>query len=224
MGRPKKVLAILVVALIGLSAMYFYIGTIEPEERDPGSIDDLDQGSLVKVEGVVKDPFFGDIYARFHLVDPYIGDMVQVYCKMGLSDTIKDNLLPGTGVAVIGEVEIYKGQPEIVVTRENEIMIRASPDMNEVSLRTVFKNRESFENMTVSVAGIIKDEPDLSWGDAVFIIEEGKYEAKVRVSDFSAQVPFGIGSTVRVVGKVWYEGEGHIRISAQGWNSVTVDI
>jgi hypothetical protein len=224
LGRPTKVFTILVIALFALSAIYFYIGSIEPEERTPGSIEVKDQGSLVEVEGVIKDPFFGEDDASFLLVDPLTGDMVKVYCKMGLSGSMRDGLLPGAGVVVIGEVDIYKGQPEVEVAREDDVRIVSSPDMNQVGLRTIFKNRDSFENMTVSVAGTLVDEPDLSWGDAVFTIEEGSFEAKVRISDFSAQVPFGKGSTVRVVGDVWYEDEGHIRISAQGWTSLTVDI
>ena len=223
MERSTKVLSLVLLSLILLSGMYYYVGRIEPRHMYPGSISTGDEGVLVRVEGAVSNPKVTDHSAHFHLVDTDDGAMVKVFCDFGPREDVRENLVPGALVEVVGEVTVYDGRPEVMVKDDNELWIRGGPDRNEIDLRIIVRYPDAFDNMTVSTMGEVSG-VSFDWGQAGFLLELEGVCVNVTVSDFSPQVPFYDGTTLRVVGRLWFDDEGHMRISAKGWESITVII
>jgi len=223
MVKYQTALVALVIAMLGISAIYFYAASVKPVAMAPGDIKASDEGTLVKVEGVIGHPYIGNTTTAFDLVDPATGGSVKVFVAFDLTKDVKAALRPGARAQVQGDVKNYKDRPEIEVKDHSGLRIVAPPEANDVRLDVIAGNKEAFDNMTVSVRGTVKD-LKASWGDLNFSLYDGQFKALCRVHDFSPQVPFKDGSTVRLVGRVWSDDAGYVHIKASGWGAITVEI
>lgn len=221
MTRSTKGLVLLSIFLLSLSGLYFYLGTVEPESKFIMFIEEKDEGKIVLVEGVVNDLTFKKDSSFFDLVDPDDGEHIRVFCEFGISRGLRENLVPGARVEVIGVVTIYDHELEIEVKKEGDLELKAYPEANHVGMNIIYQNKEVFDNMTAVVRGTVKD-LRLYWGDLSFVLEDGANRAMVRVTDHSPQIPFEDGGCVGVVGKLWFDDDGVLHISAVGWRAVTV--
>lgn len=221
MDRTRIGLVLLSVTLLGTAGLYFYVGSIEAQDRQIGTIDDSDEGKLVRIEGVVNDVRYGNTTTRFELVDPDNGDIIDVFCSFKVSGPVKAHLVPGAGVVLVGNVAMYDDRPELVVDTGGDIEVVAYPASNVVRMAVIYQNKGSFVDMTVTVKGKVQG-PRMSWGDMRFQLSDGANLANVTVKDFTPQVPFGQGSTVEVTGRAWFHDDGLLHISATGWGAVTV--
>lgn len=222
MEKYQKALVALVVAMLGISAIYFYAASITPVSKAPGDIKASDEGVLVKVEGVIGDPYIGNTTTTLNLVDPDNGGMVKVFVPFDLVTNVKSAVRSGARASVQGEVRIYKDRPEVEVKDHSGFKIVAPPESNEVKLDVLAGNRHSFENMTVSVHGQVKG-LSTYFGGLNFTLYDGQSKAICRVSDYTPQVPFDDGSRVRLVGRAWFDDQGYVHLSASGWTAVTVE-
>ncbi len=222
MDRNNKALVALIVALLCISGLFFYVGSVKPVNMGPGDITLSDEGKLVHVEGVVADPYIGDRSTSFELVDPATGDHVTVFIGFNISTLLKKVLVAGATVKVQGKVTEYKQRPELEVTDGGGIKVLAPPSSTVVAFGTIYGNKEVFDNMTVSLTGTV-DTVKFSWGDANITLRSGQFEALCRVSDFLPQVPFKVGSKVSIVGQVWFDADGKLHLKASGWQALTVE-
>jgi hypothetical protein len=222
MDNSTKALVALTVALFCISGLFFYVGTVKPLKMAPGDIALDDEGKLVQVEGIVADPYLGDRATNFELVDPSSGDHVTVFIGFNISAPLRTVLVSGATVKVQGKVTEYKQRPEIEVQDAGGIKVLAPPAKNEIAFGTIYGNKEVFDNMTVSLTGIVET-MKFSWGDLNITISSGQFDALCRISGFLPQVPFKEGSKVSIVGQVWYDDEGKLHLKAKGWQALTVD-
>jgi len=223
MVKYQTALVALVIAMLGISAIYFYAANVKPVTKAPGDIKASDEGTLVKMEGVIGHPYIGNTSTAFDLVDPATGGSVKVFVAFDLAKDVKTALRAGARAHVQGDVKNYKDRPEVEVKDHSGLKIVAPPEANEVRLDIIAGNKAVFDNMTVSVRGTVKDLQS-AWGDLNFSLYDGQFKALCKVSDFSPQVPFKDGSTVRLVGQVWSDDAGYIHIKASGWGAVTVEL
>ena len=222
MENKTKALIALIVALLCISAIYFYASSIKPVDMAPGEITLMDEGKLVRAHGVIGDPVKGDGYFSFDLVDAMTGGSVKVFLNFYLKEGIKMALVSGARAEIVGEVTNYKEKPELEVKDGSGIKITAQPEANDVRLGVLLGNRAVFDNMTVVVHGTV-DKVTFSWGDANITLVDGQFKASCRVSGFSAQVPFHEGDKISIVGRAWSDDTGMLHISAKGWQAITVE-
>jgi hypothetical protein len=222
MDNSIKALVALTVAFFCISGLFFYVGSVKPLKMAPGDIALDDEGKLVQAEGIVADPYLGDRSTNFELVDPSSGDHVTVFIGFNISAPLRTVLVSGATVKVQGKVTEYKQRPEIEVQDAGGIKVLAPPTKNDVSFGTIYGNKEVFDNMTVSLTGIVETKK-LSWGDLNITISSGQFDAICKISDFLPQVPFNVGSKVSIVGQVWFDDHGKLHLKAMGWQALTVE-
>ena len=222
MDRNTKALLALIVTLFCISGLFFYVGNVKPVTMAPGDITVGDEGKLVKVQGVVADPYVGDRSTTFELVNGATGDHVTVFLGFNISAQLRTVLVAGATVKVRGQVTEYQLKPEIDIKDGGGIEVVAPPTSNAVSFGTLYGNKDIFDNMTVSLTGTVED-LKVSWGDANLTIRSGQFEALCRVYNFLPQVPFKVGDKIDIVGQVWFDDSGKLHLKATGWQAVTVE-
>jgi len=193
MERTQKALVALIVAMLGISVLFFYAASIRPVDMAPGDIKLSDEGTLVRTEGVIGHPYIGNRSTTLDLVDVSTGDSVKVFVKFDLPDAVKAVLRSGARAVVQGDVTNYKDRPEVEVTALSGFRIEAPPEANEVSLGVMAGNRQLFDNITVSIHGTVKDLKS-SWGDLNFSLSDGQFKALCKVNGYSSQIPLRMGT------------------------------
>lgn len=156
----KAVALVAVVALAGLGGLYAYATTLEPIPSPISSLDPGDVGSVVKVVGMLRDPWPTSAGGfLFDLVDPETSAEVQVYLPGTTYAGVEDRagLVPGALVQVLGEVQDYRGELEIHVTRGTDVVVLARPADNRLPVAVVARNPAAFEGMELVLQGRVDD-------------------------------------------------------------------
>jgi hypothetical protein len=222
MDNNNKALVALTVALLCISGLFFYVGSVKIIQKAPGDMTLADEAKLVRVDGVVAHPYLGDRSTSFELVDTGSGDHVSVFIGFKISAQLRTVLVSGATVKVQGKVTEYKQRPEIEVQDGGGIKVVAPPAQNEVSFGTIYGNKDIFDNMTVSLTGTV-DTMKTSWGDLNITLRSGQFEVQCRISNFLPQVPFKVGSKLSIIGQVWFDDVGKLHLKASGWQALTVE-
>ena len=111
--KEKTLLKIAIIsALAGIFILYLISDNIEISESSIGNIENEDIGSDVKVKGVVKDVFNGESISIITITQPY--DMkVILFENVSISE--------GDYIEVIGEIDEYNGELEVIGNRVRKI-------------------------------------------------------------------------------------------------------
>ncbi len=107
--KEKTLLRIAIIgALVGIFLLYVISGSIKLDETSIGRIEEEDIGNDVKVKGMVKDVFNSEKLSIVTISQPE--DL-----KVLLFDNV--SIDEGDYIEVIGEVEEYKGEREVIGNR-----------------------------------------------------------------------------------------------------------
>jgi len=98
----------IICALIGIFVLYIISSNISIDESSIGRIEEEDIGSDVKVKGVVRDIYNGEKISIITITQPEEMKIV-LYDNVSLSE--------GDYIEVIGEIDEYNGEMEVIGNR-----------------------------------------------------------------------------------------------------------
>jgi len=158
--KPKLLLLVILITLSGIFGIYTYAVLIEAKTASIADLGSRDLGSLVEVEGYVKEVNLwkeGDL--GLVLVDYESGKTIDVIVD---SDAVKniehqEKLIPGAKVQVNGLVEDYKGDLQINVRSSEGIKLLQTAQSNALPLDVILKRPEIFQGVLVVIRGYVWD-------------------------------------------------------------------
>lgn len=158
--KPKLLLLVILITLSGIFGIYTYAVLIEAKTTSIADLGSRDLGSLVEVEGYIKEVNLwkeGDL--NLVLVDYESGKTIDVIMD---SDAVKniehqEKLVPGAKVQVNGLVEDYKGDLQINVRSSEGIKLLQTAQSNALPLDVILKRPEIFQGVLVVIRGNVWD-------------------------------------------------------------------
>jgi len=154
--RPKLVLILTVLAVIGLSSLYAYASTIGPRAVEIGELDETYLGKLVEVQGMVVDVAVlpsGSII--IDLAD--IGNPASIVIFLG-EDAAEEAppLADGDMLKARGIVQVYANELEIVPEQGDDIIVLDREGPLEPRPNALSGSPWLFEGENVSVWGKVE--------------------------------------------------------------------
>ncbi len=158
--KPKLLLLVILITLSGILGIYGYAVLIQAKTVSIADLGWRDLGSLVEVEGHIKEVSVwkeGDL--NLVLVDYESGKTIDVIVD---SEAVKnlehqEKLIPGAKVRVNGLVEDYKGNLQINVRSSEGIKLLQTAQSNTLPLDVILERPEVFEGVLVIVQGNVWD-------------------------------------------------------------------
>ena len=158
--KPKLLMLVVILTLSGIFGFYAYVVSIEAKTVPIADLSDKYLGSLVEVEGYIKEINaldYGDL--KVVLVDYDSGRTIDVNVD---SEAVKnfghlEKLIPGAKVRINGLVEDYKGDLLINVMSSEGIRLLQTAKSNTLSLNVILDRPEVFEGVLVVVRGKVWD-------------------------------------------------------------------
>jgi DNA/RNA endonuclease YhcR with UshA esterase domain len=162
--KPKLLALVIIITLSGIISLYFYAVLIEAKtisiaDLGPGHI-----GSLVEVEGHIKEVNAwqgGDL--NFVLVDYESGKTVDVNVEVEAAENLdqQEKLIPGAKIRVSGLVEDYKGNLLINVRSSKGIRLLKTAKENNIPIDVILERPDVFEGIQVIVQGTVWNIEDI---------------------------------------------------------------
>jgi hypothetical protein len=158
--RRRIVLLLVVLSLGGLAGLYFYSLSAGPAEVPVGDLVSTPLGSLVTTSGLIRDPRPTSSTPQgltFTHVEPEGSREVKVFVAPSAYASISNpgDLLPGAMVRVSGELQEFRGEKEVAVTRAADVAILRKAEENIVPLGYLARAPWAFEGMSIAVRGRI---------------------------------------------------------------------
>lgn len=156
MEKPKLILLVILISLIGIFGIYAYAVMIEEKTVSIGDLGPKYIGSMVEVEGNIKEvKTWQDGDLSLILVDYESGKTVEVNVDSDAVENLdhQDKLIPGAKIRVSGLVEDYKGEILIHVMSSEGIELLQTAANNIIPLNVILKRPEVFEGVQVVVRG-----------------------------------------------------------------------
>ncbi len=160
MDRRVMLAIVTILSFVGVLGLYFYSSSVQPILIQIGDIGVGDVGNVVKTRGNIMDVYqtsAGDVMLEMADLDD--GASITVYIPEQVFSEISDKseLIPGAEIEVVGEVQEYQGEMELVVDSADDIRIVESPDDAKLTIEMLAENPELFLDREVSVPGQIMD-------------------------------------------------------------------
>lgn len=162
--KPKLLAVVIIITLSGIIGLYFYAVLIEAKtisiaDLGPGHI-----GSLVEVEGHIKEVnAWQDGDLNFVLVDYESGKTVDVNVEVEAAENLdqQEKLIPGAKIRVSGLVEDYKGNLLINVRSSEGIRLLKTAKENNIPIDVILERPDVFEGIQVIVQGTVWNIEDI---------------------------------------------------------------
>ncbi len=156
--RRRIVLLLVVLSLGGLAGLYLYSLTAGPTEVPVRDLVGTPLGSLVTTSGLLREPdptSTGGL--TFVLVEPEGSGEVKVFVVPSAYASMPNpgNLLPGAMVRVAGELQEFRGEKEVAVTRAADVTVLREAGENLVPLGYLAQAPWAFRGMSIAVRGRI---------------------------------------------------------------------
>lgn len=180
--KPKLLMLVVLITLSGILGIYTYAVLIEAKTVSIADLGPKHLGSLVEVEGYIKEVSEwqeGDL--NFVLVDYESGKSIDVNVDPDAVENLahQEKLIPGAKIQVNGLVEDYKGDLFIHVTSSEGVKLIQTAASNTLSLGIILDRPEVFEGVLVVVRGDVWDIEEIESISAfTFTLQnssEGKY-------------------------------------------------
>jgi DNA/RNA endonuclease YhcR with UshA esterase domain len=156
--KPKLLALVIIITLAGIIGIYAYAVLIEAKTISIADLGPKHIGSLVEVEGHIKEvDAWPDGDLGFILVDYGSGKSVDVNVDSEAVSSIpnQEKFIPGAKIRVAGLVEEYNGNLLISVRSSEGIKLLKTATSNEVPLETILERPEVFEGILVVVRGTV---------------------------------------------------------------------
>ncbi|MEE9150342.1 MAG: hypothetical protein V3U20_00730 [Thermoplasmata archaeon] len=182
--KPKLLTIVIILTLSGILGIYAYAVSIEAKTVSIADLGSKYLGSLVEVEGHIKEmTAWEDGDLNLVLVDYDSGKTIDVTLD---SDAVKnlahsEKLIPGAKIRVNGLVEDYKGDLLIHVMSGEGVKLLQTARSNTLPLNVILERPEVFEGVLVEVRGKVWDIEGIeSLSAFTFTLQnssEGKYHS-----------------------------------------------
>jgi DNA/RNA endonuclease YhcR with UshA esterase domain len=154
--KPKLLMIVILITFTGILGIYGYAVSIEAKTIPIADLGSQHIGSMVEVEGYIKDIDTwegGDL--EIVLVDYTSGKTIDVNVDSEATENMEsqDKMTPGAKVRVNGLVEDYKGELLLSVRSSEGIKILQAAPGDIQSLKIILDRPEVFEGILVSVKG-----------------------------------------------------------------------
>lgn len=212
--RRRIVLLLVVLSLTGLAGLYFYSLQGGPAEVRVRDLVGTPVGSLVRTTGLLREPDPTSTGAlTFILVGPEGAGDVKVFVVRSVYSSMPnpEDLLPGALVRVAGELQEFRGEKEVAVTRASDLVVLQRAGQNLVPLDYLAQAPWAFRGMTILVRGRIGGLDVLRGDSGVvgtgFYLSDGGYSINGVIFGWNwLGDPRGIrnGATVLFTGEVSY--------------------
>jgi len=156
MDRRVMLAIATVLSFVGVLSLYFYSCSVQPISVRPGDIGTNDVGNVVKTSGYVMDYYLtsnGDL--MLELADYEDGATIKVYVEGNVYSGFgeKDAILQGAEIEIVGEVQEYLGELELVVDSAEGLAIIQYPNESSLTIEVLARNPVLFVNREVTVRG-----------------------------------------------------------------------
>ncbi|UCG69381.1 MAG: hypothetical protein JSV09_16655 [Thermoplasmata archaeon] len=158
--KPKLLLLVILITLAGILGIYAYAVLIEAKTISISDLGSKHLGSLVEVEGHIKEvDEWQDGDLNLILVDYESGKTIEVIVDADVTENLanQEKLIPGAKIRVNGLVEDYKGDLFIHVMSSESIILVQTAGKNILSLDVILNRPDVFEGVEVQVSGEIRD-------------------------------------------------------------------
>jgi DNA/RNA endonuclease YhcR with UshA esterase domain len=145
-------------SLLGILGLYAYAVSIEAKTQSISDIDSKDLGSLVEVEGYIREvKMWQDGELNLVLVDYETGESIDVSVDAEAVQNLPDQekMVPGAKVKVSGLVEDYKGNLLIHVLSSEGVKVIQQATTSIILLKDILERPEVFEGINVKVRGTV---------------------------------------------------------------------
>ncbi len=170
----KKLIALVVsISLLGIFGLYAYAISIQAKTQSIADIDSKDLGSLVEVEGYIKDvKMWQDGELNLILVDYESGESIDVNVDAEAVQNLPDQekMIPGARVKVSGLVEDYKGELLIHVMSSKGVKVIQQATSTTIPLNVILNRPEVFEGIEVKVRGTVWNIEEIESINAIMFI------------------------------------------------------
>jgi hypothetical protein len=212
--RRRIVVLLVVLSLGGLAGLYLYSLTAGPAEVPVGDLVGTPLGSLVTTSGLLREPdptSTGGL--TFTLVEPQGSEEVKVFVVPSAFASLPNpgDLLPGALVRVAGELQEFRGEREIAVTRAADVTVVRRTGESLVPISYLAQAPWAFRGMGIAVRGRVGGLEVLRGGAGIvgtgFFLSEGNYSISGVIFGWNwLGDPRGVrsGSTVVFTGEVEY--------------------
>jgi DNA/RNA endonuclease YhcR with UshA esterase domain len=156
--KPKLLALVIIITLAGIIGLYFYAVLIEAKTISIADLDSGHIGSLVEVEGHIKEVnAWQDGDLNFVLVDYESGKSVDVNIDAAAAENLDqpEKLIPGAKIRVSGLVEDYKGNLLIHVRSSEGIRLLKTAGENKIPINVLLERPEVFQGIEVVVQGAV---------------------------------------------------------------------
>jgi DNA/RNA endonuclease YhcR with UshA esterase domain len=154
--KPKLLALVIIITLAGIIGLYFYAVLIEAKTISIADLGSGHIGSLVEVEGHIKEVnAWQDGDLNFVLVDYDSGKTVDVNIDADAAENLHqpDKLIPGAKIRVSGLVEDYKGNLLIHVRSSEGVKLLKTAAENNIPIDVILERPDVFEGIQVIVQG-----------------------------------------------------------------------
>ncbi len=159
MDRRVMLVIVTILSFVGVLGLYFYSCSVQPIQIQIGDVGFGDIGSVVKTRGHIMELYqtsAGDV--MLEMADLNDGASITVYIPENVFSNLGNSeLIPGAEIEVVGEVQEYQGEMELVVDSEDDIRIVQSPDDAKLTIEMLAENPGLFLDREVSVSGQIRN-------------------------------------------------------------------
>lgn len=158
--KPKLLLIVILITLSGIIGIYAYAVLIEAKTVSISDLGSKHLGSLVEVEGHIKEvDMWQDGDLNLILVDYESGKSIDVIVDADVTENLahQEKLIPGAKIRVNGLVEDYKGDLFIHVMSSESIKLVQTAGKNILTLDVILNRPDVFEGVEVQVSGEIRD-------------------------------------------------------------------
>ncbi len=173
-GRNRLLVVAVVVALVGVLGLYAYATTLQGRQVRLGDVGGDDVGSLVRVEGLLKDSRTtsgGSL--RWVVMDPEDYATLGVFLPREVVDGLADSAayVPGASVALVGEVQEYRGAVELYVASPRDVRLLAPAPAGPVEVDVLARNPEAWRGMQITAEGLFL-EPEVIVDGKRYAVED----------------------------------------------------
>jgi len=200
-GRTVMVAACACLAIVGALGLASWLASEAPREAGPGDLDGIPVGSRVRMTGVVEEVLvLGGDFCLLHLTGED-GNSSPVLLSFPAPV-----LHPGDRIRVTGRVAVYRGTPEVVVDRREDLDLLGGPGGPKVDLDELMAGPWRFEGTEPEVPIVVSGPPvadDGGRGWWCLVMDAGgtgEAMAVLLMGEDLSPVPLGTGAelTVRV--------------------------
>ncbi len=233
-----KFLAIaIIVSITGVLALYFYAASISPEEMAIADIGEDDIGSLVRLNGTIRNvKMMQDGSVSCELIDLDSNANIVVYIEPKayeglIYDEPGGGPTPGDEFQFIGTIEVYQDVFELVVSSGSDIRMLEDASESMISIHQLLQTPTLFDGMEVRTSGAVEDPYIISDANGTkgmgFELEEvhenHTYRLACVVFDNDMIGAYETGSMVEVSGTFqYYAGTGNWQVMMDDENDIFI--